>query len=124
MRRARADAGAPGLESPASVPAAPAPLPPPPPPPPAPRAADPGVSSFGLATLGKLVKMLGKDSYIFTDPVNAKFVPDYYDIIHNPICLNQIRGRLQGGEYASMASLYEVGAGRVGGRAGGRAGGE
>lgn len=70
--------------------------------------ANAGVSSFGLGLLGRLVKMLGKEAYIFSEPVNAKFVPDYYDIIRNPICLNQIRARLQREEYASMASFYEV----------------
>ncbi len=63
---------------------------------------------LGLAAYSKIVKMLGKTAYIFTQPVNAKFVPDYYDIIKNPICLDEMKQRLHQGGYPTMAALYEV----------------
>lgn len=100
---AAAGAAAARLDSPASVPPPPAPAAPP-----APPAADPGVVSLGMGIINKIIKMLGKDSYVFAAPVDVRYVPDYYDIIKTPICLNEIRERLQQGVHFTVASMYEV----------------
>lgn len=115
------------MESPVSVPAAPHAAPPklphhappklqhhaPPAAPPPPRP-DVSITQFGLSVASKIVKMLGREAFIFTDPVNGKVVTDYYDIIRNPICLNDIRQRLQQGAYRTAAELYEVRSARSG----------
>lgn len=87
-------------------PAAPAPAPAPTPP----TLRDPLVPK-GNSLIDKVVTALGgpKDAAAlgFTVAVDAKLVPDYYEIVKHPINLGEIRGRLKRGEYASPVEFYD-----------------
>ena len=62
--------------------------------------------------LKKRVKMIDelarlKDAYYFTNPVDEQFAPGYYELIHNPMCLTEIRGKCAKEEYSTPAEFLK-----------------
>ncbi|CAD7697332.1 unnamed protein product [Ostreobium quekettii] len=53
-----------------------------------------------LGIIEQIEQDLGKNAYIFNKPVNRMVVPDYYDIVKNPMDLGTLRENLLGGKYA------------------------
>lgn len=109
VKKSRAASVPPPLGSPAPPPSVASPVSAAPPPP-APTLRDPLVPK-GNTLIDKVVTALGgpKDAAAlgFTVAVDAKLVPDYYEIVKNPINLGEIRGRLKRGEYASPVDFYD-----------------
>jgi len=72
------------------------------PPPRALRAAEPPRKVTELeAKFGAVFKAIKnvKDAWPFLQPVNGKLVPDYYDIIKEPMDLEKVQGKLDRHEY-------------------------
>ena len=49
--------------------------------------------------------MANRDSWVFRDPVDEKSVPTYYDKIPNPICLAQMKEKVDKKEYKTLKDL-------------------
>lgn len=98
----------------AVVPAAPVAAPPaaisPPPAPVAPAVAAPPPDFVRgcKALIHYLIdKVLGPiNAPIFRDPVNPKFVPDYYNIVKTPICMQQVMHKLDTLQYSTPHEFY------------------
>ena len=46
------------------------------------------------------------DSWPFISPVPAEEVPDYYDVVKDPICLETIKERVESGEYYQTLEMF------------------
>lgn len=56
--------------------------------------------------LDNVIKNLGANAHIFVEPVNPQQVTDYYTIVKKPMCLKDIRNKLQRNEYATPTDMY------------------
>jgi histone acetyltransferase len=46
------------------------------------------------------------DSWPFISPVPAEEVPDYYEVVKDPICLETIKERVESGEYYQTLEMF------------------
>jgi len=46
------------------------------------------------------------DVWPFLEPVNAEEVPDYYDVVKDPICMETIKDRVENGEYYVTLEMF------------------
>ena len=60
-----------------------------------------------LEVLRSVQQALGVNAWIFTQPVDATRVPDYYRVIASPMDLGTVQRRLEGGEYATPAEFAD-----------------
>ena len=51
---------------------------------------------------------LGGSAWIFHEPVDAKVVVDYYQIIKQPMCFKQVKEKLRRRAYSSPEAFYSV----------------
>lgn len=65
-------------------------------------------SSKCLKILDEVNKDLGRGAIFFAAPVNKIEVPDYYNIITNPMDLGTIRKKLIGNKYESPKDFADV----------------
>eukprot|EP00803_Ostreobium_quekettii_P000531 evm.model.scf_1159.5 EVM.evm.TU.scf_1159.5 scf_1159:36174-39387(+) len=57
--------------------------------------------------LDQVIQDMGKDADIFMKPVSKELVPDYYNIIREPMDLGTIRDKLKKGSYSSPKEFAE-----------------
>ena len=71
--------------------------------------ADPQVSISSLfeSIIIDMKDVLADRMDAFVPPVDKKHVPDYYDIIHNPMCIQMIREKLRDNKYSTREEFLE-----------------
>jgi len=71
--------------------------------------ADPQVSISSLfeSIILDMKDVLADRMDAFVPPVDKKHVPDYYDIIHSPMCIQMIREKLRDNKYSTREEFLE-----------------
>lgn len=60
----------------------------------------------GLMEVYKAVRNHRYRPHWFVTPVDATLIPDYYNVIKNPMSLNEVEKKLVGGEYTNPADFF------------------
>lgn len=60
----------------------------------------------GLMDVYKAVRNHRYRPHWFVSPVDANLVPDYYTVIKNPMCLNEVEKKLVSGEYKTPVDFF------------------